>query len=266
MQYVAYYRVSTKRQGESGLGLDAQRAIVRHFAGNAVLASYVDIASGKSMVNRAQLHLALEHCRRLKAGLVVAKADRLSRNVQDALSILDSLGGRLVCCDCPGTDRFTLTILFALAERERELISIRTRSALEAKRRREGRQKINGREKGADLSVARAAARLMREKKALERAQAPASYAEKWLARGCSLADIARQLNELGHVFPTPSGRGCWSACQVARALRRWEAEKNASRAPRMRERFGVGDSYKEKYIQWLPKYKIFVDSIISMC
>lgn len=221
MTYVAYYRVSTKRQGESGLGLDAQRAIVRHFAGDRVAAEYTEVASGKSTGKRSQLKLAIAHCRRIKAWLIVAKADRLSRNVQDALRILEQLGGSLVCCDCPGTDRFTLILLFALAERERELISVRTKAALEAKRRREGRQKVNGRAKGADTAAAREATSRSREDAAKERARNPACYARACLENGCSLAEVARQLNKLAHLFPTPSGKG---SGQPVRWPERWDA------------------------------------------
>lgn len=222
MQYVGYYRVSTRRQGESGLGLEAQQAIVRHFAGDGLAADYTEVASGSGVDKRPVLGQALSHCRESGAWLVVAKADRLSRNVQDALSILDRLDGRLLCCDCPHTDRFTLTLLFALAERERELISIRTKAALDAKRRREGRQKINGRSKGVDTSTARKAALASRREKARLLARDPALYALQWLRAGRSLSEVARYLNALIHLFPTPSGTGRWTACQVARAITRW--------------------------------------------
>lgn len=222
MQFVGYYRVSTRRQGESGLGLEAQQAIVQHFAGDSLVAEYTEVASGSNQDKRPFLHQAIRHCHESGAWLVVAKADRLSRNVQDALSLLGVLDGRLLCCDCPNTDRFTLTLLFAIAERERELISIRTKAALEAKRRREGRQKINGRNKGADTSLARKAALASRHEKAQLSARDPALCALQWLDAGHTLSEVARYLNALGHLFPTPSGKGRWTACQVARAVRRW--------------------------------------------
>lgn len=222
MQYVGYYRVSTRRQGGSGLGLEAQQAIVRHFAGNGLAAEYTEVASGSGLDKRPALRQAVRRCRESGAWLVVAKADRLSRNVQDALALLGVLNGRLRCCDCPSTDRFTLILLFAIAERERELISIRTKAALDAKRQREGRQKINGRAKGADTSLARKAALASRREKARLSARDPALCALQWLDAGHTLSEVARHLNDLGHLFPTPSGKGRWTACQVARAVRRW--------------------------------------------
>lgn len=136
--YVAYYRVSTKGQGDSGLGLDAQRPVIEHFAHDGkIIAEFTDIQSGKSAKNRVELQKAIELCKSSGAVLIVAKADRLSRDVRDALEILDSLGeGQLACCDCPNSDRFTITIIFAVAERERELIRIRTKAALDQAKKR----------------------------------------------------------------------------------------------------------------------------------
>lgn len=137
-QYVTYYRVSTQKQGESGLGLESQRAIVKHFLGtHKVIEEFTEIASGSTASDRAILQDAIALCLSSGANLVVAKADRLSRNVLDAMSIYEKLSGRLICCDIPNTDKFTLTIFFAIAERERELISIRTKAALDAKLARE---------------------------------------------------------------------------------------------------------------------------------
>jgi DNA invertase Pin-like site-specific DNA recombinase len=139
---VVYYRVSTKRQGESGLGLEAQRTYVQHFYAQEPLAEFVETVSGKDVANRPKLQKALELCKRHKATLVVAKIDRLSRNTEQALRIYSELEGRLESCDIPNLDKFTLTLFMAIADRERELIGLRTKAALDEKRKRDGEWRI----------------------------------------------------------------------------------------------------------------------------
>lgn len=138
-QYVVYYRVSTKKQGESGLGLEAQRTYVRHFYSDRnIIEEFTEKVSGKDIANRPRLLEALELCRRRQATLVVAKIDRLSRNTEQALSIYRELDGRLESCDVPNLDKFTLTLFMAIADRERELIGIRTKAALDEKKKQTG--------------------------------------------------------------------------------------------------------------------------------
>lgn len=134
---IAYYRVSTVRQGESGLGLDGQRETVRRFTtshGMEIVAEHTEVESGK-INERPQLSEALSICRKIGATLVVSKLDRLSRN---ALFLLQLQQGNVdfICCDCPNVDRFTVGILALVAQRERELISERTKSALKAAKAR----------------------------------------------------------------------------------------------------------------------------------
>lgn len=130
MKYVVYYRVSTKKQGKSGLGLESQKAIVDHYIKKVdILDTYTDILSGKS-TDRPGLKEAIQKCKDFQATLIVAKIDRLSRKTEDALDIYNTLEGRLQSCDIPNLDKFTLTIFMAIADRERELISIRTKQAL----------------------------------------------------------------------------------------------------------------------------------------
>lgn len=139
MQYVIYYRVSTKKQGDSGLGLEAQRTYVNHFYHDKeVIGAFTDIRSGKDVSNRAQLQAAIQLCQASNATLVVAKIDRLSRNTEDALHIYQLLQGRLEACDVPNLDKFTLTLFMAIADRERELIALRTKAALFEKRKQVG--------------------------------------------------------------------------------------------------------------------------------
>jgi DNA invertase Pin-like site-specific DNA recombinase len=137
MKIIAYYRVSTAKQGKSGLGLEGQRAALETFAsqqGATVVADYQEIESGKRS-DRPQLARAVAHAKRSKATLVVAKLDRLSRNVAFLSTLLES-GIDFVACDNPHANKFTIHILAAVAEHEAEAISLRTKAALEAAKRR----------------------------------------------------------------------------------------------------------------------------------
>ena len=92
MKYVAYHRVSTKRQGESGLGIQGQQAIIRHFVRDGeIIAEFTEVASGDSMLKRPKLREAIDLVKKENATLVVAKADRLSRNALDALTLYDEI-------------------------------------------------------------------------------------------------------------------------------------------------------------------------------
>ncbi|GAA4431771.1 recombinase family protein [Pontibacter saemangeumensis] len=132
--YVAYYRVSTKAQGQSGLGLEAQRAAVRRFVkpGEAILEEFTEVESGKRD-GREQLRAAIAHAKRARATLLIAKLDRLSRNAGFIFALRDS-GADFVCADMPEANTLTIGIFAVLAQHERELISQRTRAALQAKR------------------------------------------------------------------------------------------------------------------------------------
>lgn len=224
-QYIAYYRVSTAKQGESGLGIESQESIISHFARDGkIVQAFTDIASGKSVEGRTELEKAIQLCIQNKYTLIVSKADRLARNTKEALSIYEKLDGNFVACDCPNTDKFSLTLLFAFAERERELISIRTKSALKAKKMREAkvlepafdtlsvsRQEellhsitINGRAKGVDNSLALRKARTVRDNKTQVESDKYRTTAQMMRDNGCSLREIARQLTALGDSFGKP--------------------------------------------------------------
>lgn len=132
-RYVAYYRVSTDRQGRSGLGLDAQeQAVARHLAahGGELVAAYTEVESGGRR-DRPELAAALDLCRKERATLIIAKLDRLGRNVAFIASLMDSKV-EFTACDNPHASRFMLHIMAAFAEHEREQISKRTREALAA--------------------------------------------------------------------------------------------------------------------------------------
>lgn len=134
---ITYYRVSTQRQGESGLGLDAQKAAVTSFVkayGYELLEEFVEVESGKNN-KRPVLKLALEACKRHKATLLIAKLDRLSRSV-DFISSLMASGANFKAVDNPDAEKFVLHIMAAFAEEERDRISARTRLALHAAKQR----------------------------------------------------------------------------------------------------------------------------------
>lgn len=143
--FVAYYRVSTERQGVSGLGMDAQREAIRlHVAqtGGEVVATFQETESGKRK-DRPALAEALRECRRRKATLIIAKLDRLARNVAFIANLIES-GVEFVACDNPHANRLMLHLLAAFAEHEREMISERTRAALAVARARGVRLGANG--------------------------------------------------------------------------------------------------------------------------
>lgn len=135
MKYVSWRRVSTFKQGRSGLGLEAQKEIIRYFVerdGGDLIADFSECYTGKELSGCKELRKAMAYAKQMDAILVIAKSDRF-RNCQEALGILDEMGeGHIEFCDLPHSDRFTLTLFWALAEREALITSIRTKQALAA--------------------------------------------------------------------------------------------------------------------------------------
>jgi DNA invertase Pin-like site-specific DNA recombinase len=131
--FIAYYRVSTQGQGQSGLGLKAQQADVMRYVKDAALlvGTFTDVESGKKD-NRPQLLEAIKAAKEKGATLVIAKLDRLSRNLTFISSLMDS-GVKFTCCDMPEANEFTIHIFAALAQQERKMISERTKVALQSK-------------------------------------------------------------------------------------------------------------------------------------
>jgi DNA invertase Pin-like site-specific DNA recombinase len=130
--YIAYYRVSTKRQGDSGLGLEAQHTAVHSYlnGGDWTIAhEFVEIESGKSHVNRPQLQAAIDMCKKLKATLLIAKLDRLARNVHFVTGLIETKI-KFIAVDMADADKTMLQIYAVMAERERDAIAQRTKSAL----------------------------------------------------------------------------------------------------------------------------------------
>lgn len=134
-QYVAYLRVSTQKQGYSGLGLEVQREIIhKHLQDKVPVAEYIEIESGRKK-ERPKLKEALSLCRKEGATLIVAKLDRLARNVSFLSNLLES-DVEIVFCDFPQANKMVLHILSAISQYEAELIAVRTKSALQAKKAR----------------------------------------------------------------------------------------------------------------------------------
>jgi DNA invertase Pin-like site-specific DNA recombinase len=219
--FVAYYRVSTERQGKSGLGLEAQQKSVEAYlnGGNwKLVASFVEIESGK-VINRPKLQEALAACRIHNATLVISKLDRLTRDAHFLLG-LQKANVRFVAVDMPHADNFTVGILAMVAQKERELISQRTKDALAA-------AKARGVKLGGDrgnLSIVscagRAASEALRSAKATERAKDLAPLIKAEMSSGKSLRAIAKTLDAKG--IKTAKG-STWTAMAISRVIQRLE-------------------------------------------
>lgn len=138
-KFISWRRVSTKKQGSSGLGLEAQKDIIDYFVKSEkgeLVADFEEVYTGTELSGCTELRKAISMCKQLDATLIIAKSDRF-RSTIEALQILEEVGeDRIMFCDLPHTDKFTLTLFFAIAEREALLISLRTKAALKAKKER----------------------------------------------------------------------------------------------------------------------------------
>lgn len=220
---VAYIRVSTRRQGRSGLGLEAQQQALHEYQqenGGRVLAIYREVETGKS-ADRPELNRAIAHAKRSGATLVVAKLDRLSRNAAFLLT-LQSSGLPMVFLDLPGANEFTVGVMALVAQHEARLVSERTRAALQAYKRRGGLL-------GASLVQCRNLSDKARRKgvKAASKViseRARQAYTDllptmqEWRNGGLSQQTIADRLNQQGQT--TRRGRP-WNQVQVMRVLGR---------------------------------------------
>jgi DNA invertase Pin-like site-specific DNA recombinase len=220
--FLAYYRVSTGKQGKSGLGIEAQRqAVANHLNGGnwRIVGEFVEVESGRRS-DRPELDKALAAARVRQLPLVVAKVDRLTRSVAFLSRLLEA-GVDVRFADLPAiegaTGKFLLQQMAAVAELEAGMISARTKAALAAAKRRG--KKLGG-DRGARLTVkARAAGRAVLMARAQERASDLAATIKELQAAGCeSLRAIAEGLE--GRGIPAARG-GKWSAVQVARLLDR---------------------------------------------
>lgn len=227
-RFISYLRVSTDRQGRSGLGIEAQRAAVADYLNGGpwkLVAEVVEIESGRKK-DRPKLAEAIALCRAHRATLLVAKLDRLARNAAFLLSLRDA-GIDFVACDMPDANRMTVGILAVVAEAEADMISARTKAALAAakvRRQAAGLPGLGGFRGRAGTAEDAANARRVRSAKAQARAVDILPLVERIdPGRSLSLARVAAELNSQG--VPTPSGRGVWRPTMVARLRARAATE-----------------------------------------
>ena len=220
-KFVAYYRVSTAKQGQSGLGLEAQRASVTAYLNGGqweMIQEFVEVETGKgadALAKRPQLRAALDACKRTKATLVIAKLDRLARNVHFVSGLMES-GVDFVAADMPSANKVMIQMHSVMAEWERDQISARTKAALTAAK---ARGVVLGKAGAANLRA-----------NIEERQSAANSFAENlrpmfesMKARGLSQRSMVAELNTIG--VPAPNG-GAWRLNQVQRILGRLDSCK----------------------------------------
>jgi DNA invertase Pin-like site-specific DNA recombinase len=217
--FIAYYRVSTDKQGQSGLGLEAQQEAVRHFLGVDPDATYVEVESG-GCSTRPELAKAIEHCKASNATLVVAKLDRLTRDLKLLLNIMDA-GTKVQCLDLPkdmdtttASGRLTMQIMGGMAEFQRRRISENTKDALAAAKARGTRlgspDPMKGAKAAGEAKKASAAA--------FDSSVMPIIVSIQAAGHKTSRA-IAQQLTLRG--IQTATGQSVWGHGQVCEILRR---------------------------------------------
>ena len=215
-RYVTYLRVSTDKQGRSGLGLEAQReAVARFLNGGAwtVAGEFVEVESGRND-DRPQLAKAMERCRLTGATLLVAKLDRLARDAHFLLGI-QKAGVEFVAADMPSATRLTVGIMAMVAEEEARMISARTKAALAAKRAQG--HKLGGYREGAP-KVNAAMGREAQRRKADSFASSVLPTIREIQAEGASLREVARRLTHQG--IRTARG-AAWTAQAIKNVLAR---------------------------------------------
>ena len=230
---VAYYRVSTKKQEQSGLGLEAQRAAVAEYAekhDGKIIAEYTETETGRR-ADRPKLAKAVGHTKLSAATLVIAKLDRLARNVHFTSGLMES-GVEFVACDNQNATPLTIHILAAMAEHEATQISNRTKDALQAAKARgvtlgsarpghwDGREHLRG------WAKATKAAAKQRADKARQEYEFLVPTLRRMQEKGQSLRQIAKWLNDQGH--ETRRGKPFTGAI-VWRILKRAEEDKAAA-------------------------------------
>lgn len=216
-KFVTYYRVSTDKQGKSKLGLEAQQATILQYlngGSHEVLGEFIEVETGKgsnALSKRPELSKAIELCKKTKAKLLISKLDRLSRNVHFITSLMEAKV-KFVCADMPEANELTIHLLSAVAQYERELISKRTKDALQA-------LKARGVKLGnPNLHIDNT--------KRINEAQ---SFAESlrptikgYQLQGMTQRQMVGALNQSG--VKTPSGKGEWSLVQAQRVIKRLAA------------------------------------------
>lgn len=235
MKYIVYYRVSDVKQGQSGLGLEAQRSM---FAGllarrpGEVVAEYVEVETGKTLrksLRRPQLQAAIAHAREAGATLVIAKLDRLARNVAFISALMESKLP-VCCCDMPEADQFTLHILAALAEREGRMISERTAAALQVLKERgvplgsarPGHWSGREEQRDAGLRKAQAVVRDLAEQEMSNQYEPLVPWIRDLRKAGATLRQIVSELN--AKQCRTRTGQA-WNVSTLRRVIRKYLGE-----------------------------------------
>lgn len=227
-KFVSWRRCSTQKQGRSGLGLEAQEAIIRYFVTEAkgeLIADYHEVYTGKNLHGCVELQKAMECAKKNNATLVVAKTDRF-RNLEQALEVYRLMDGSIYFCDVPmaedaATYKFMLSLSWSLAEREAAITSLRTKQALQAKR---DRGEVIGNPNATISETMRANSIASRRKDAQLNNNNRKAYklASLLMAQGKTLTEVSRELNENG--YKTPNGK-LWQTVQVQRLMALYDNE-----------------------------------------
>jgi DNA invertase Pin-like site-specific DNA recombinase len=220
-KFISYLRVSTEKQGVSGLGLEAQRKAIQDYLNGGkweLIREFVEVESGRRADNRPMLRKALEACKRTGAKLLIAKLDRLSRNVAFIANLLES-GVEFVACDFPSANKLTIHILSAMAEYEREMISKRTTEALKAAKERGVRLGSPNGLTSEAIRNGRTLSLKLRQAKADEYARRIYPVIKEYQTEGMSLNAIALKLTQERELTP----RGCnkWTPTTVKNVIQR---------------------------------------------
>lgn len=218
MNYVSYYRVSSKKQGQSGLGLEAQQRIVKDHLrnGDKIIDSFCEVETGTNKKKRILLDAAIAKCLDTGSTLLIAKLDRLARSVH-LISGLKESGVDFKCCDMPDANKFTIHIMAAVAESEAEAISSRTKAGLKSIKDRINKNGFYVSKSGNKITrlgnpnpnpviASKVGVEVNQLKSSMNRnKQVARPYAQLLRSQGYIFSDIAKLLNENGYV----TSRGC---------------------------------------------------------
>lgn len=211
-KYISWRRVSTQKQGQSGLGLESQETLIRgmipYLGGGEIVSDYCEVYTGTDLRGCKELQKAIKHAKEIGGVLIIARTDRF-RNTVEALQIYEEMGeGNIVFCDVPHPDKFSITMAFAFAEREALMRSITTKAALAAKKARGETW-----ERNTDTSAARAVSCKMRTDARLQWLfeSVVGKYVQSRWQQGWSFMAILADLDRLYEISPEVycSRQGC---------------------------------------------------------
>jgi len=225
-QFISWRRVSTQKQGATGLGLQAQMEMINYFVAaedGELIADFSEVHTGTDLMSCEELRKAIDLCHKTGATLIVAKHDRF-RRVEHALYVFEELKGRLFLCDIPQWDKFTITLFWAIAERKDLLTSIRTKGALKVLKDRGVKL---GRPDIATANDARDKAAAAKRENARKRVDTKTwAFIQLLIEKGMNNTAIANELNKNGYrTTGTKNRRG---------------GEFRANQVKRMRETMGA--------------------------